>query len=289
MPYASQLWELFFAEHSSQRQFLPDFYAIPLTYYLLLVPGLVIALRRKRFEVFWMSVIPIVGAFVSGSYDFRVLMAVPFWVIAMAMSLDAIARVHWKQRLKPVIVYAVTIVLACGLVPSVDYLWRISHNPNSVYLLPHADVAVSRLVQDIAAGARYPTSAMKWNEFNRVNSNSTYDILVTPKSAFAIMHLYLQDFNDRGILAFADGGIQLLQTPEKLLKDNLAAIAAYQPRGKDLWLVWERSEKVDGITQFFSQYKRYGEEKNISNLYILTIRRENIVQFQRELVTYESK
>lgn len=290
IPYVSQLGEIFFAQHSFRRQFLPDFYAIPLAYYVLLIPGLIISIRRRRFEVFWLSLVPIIGAFVSGSYDFRVLMAVPFWVIAMAMSIDAIPR-------KPVIVCAVAIVLAGGLVPSMSYIWHVSLDPNSVYLLPHADVAVSRLVQDIAAGAEHPSSTMKWNEFNRVNSNLSRDMLVTPKSAYAIMHLYLQNFDDKKILSFADQGIELLQSSEKLLQDNLAAIVAYRSHGKDLLLVWERSDKVDSIIKYFSQYKRYGNEQVISDnsdgktfsLYLLTIRSENIVQFQREVAAYETQ
>jgi hypothetical protein len=174
----------------------------------------------------------------------------------------------------------------------VSYLWQISHVANSIYLLPHRDVAVSRLVQDIAAGVGNPTSTMKWNEFNRDNLNSSYDILVTPKSAYAIMHLYLQDFNDKKILSFADGGIELLQTQEELFNDNLRAIGTYLPYGKDLMLIWERSGKVDSIIQFFSRYKRYGEEKVMTDhvdsitfsLYMLTIKHENIDQFQRAVV-----
>jgi len=293
-PYLSQLAEIFFAKHSFRRQFLPDFYAIPLAYYVLLVPGLIIAFWRRRFDVFWLSLMPIAGAFVSGSYDFRVLMAVPFWIIAIGMSLDVLGHIQWKKSLIPLIVCAVTLVLAGGLVPSVRYIWRISHDPHSVYLLPHADVAVSRLVQDIAAGAPNPTSAMKRNEFNLPDVGAApYDVLVTPKSAYAIMHLYLQDFNDKKILAFADGGIELLQTPDVLFNDNLRAIAAYRARGKDLMLIWERSDKVDSIIQFFSRYKRYGEEKNIVDasdgrmfsLYLLTIKQKNITQFQAEVAT----
>ena len=292
MPYLSQLGEMFFAKQSFRRQFLPDFYAIPIPYYVLLVSGLIIALYRRRLEVFWLSLIPVAGAIVAGSYDFRVLMAVPFWVIAIAMSLDALGHIRRNTFLKPPVVCAVIIVLAGGLVPSVRYIWRISHDPHSVYLLPHADVAVSRLVQDIAAGELHPTSAMKRNEFNRrMMNNVPYDMLVTPKSAYAIMHLYLQDFNDKNILAFADGGIELLQTTEQLFRDNLTAIAAYRLHGKDLMLVWERSEKVDSIIRFFSRYTQYGEEKDIVDstegktftLHILTIRRENIAQFQRDV------
>jgi hypothetical protein len=288
LPYVSQLGEIFFSQYSSRRQFVSGFYAIPLPYYFFLIPGLIIAIRRHRIEIFWLSLIPIAGAFISGSYDFRVLMATPFWLIAMAMCLDAI-------RLSPAFICGIAIVVVSGLIPSIRYIWFVAQDPNSEYLLPHADVAVSRLVQDIAAGVSKPKSSMKRDEFNRVNTNSIYDILVTPKSAYAIMHLYLQNFNDKQILSFSDGGIELLQTPGELLADNLKAIAAYKPHGKDLWLIWEQSDKVDSIIRYFSQYKRYGGENIISgsvdgraySLYIVTIKGENIVQFQKEVAAYE--
>lgn len=263
-----------------------------MAYYVFLIPGLIISIRRKRFEVFWLSLVPIAGAFVSGSYDFRVLMAVPFWVIAMATSLDALAEIHWKKDIKLMIICVTVVVLAGGLIPSMRYIWQISHNANSVYFLPHTDVAVSRLVQDIAAGVKHPTSSMKWNEFNRSDTvGAPYDVLVAPKSAYAIMHLYLQDFNDKKILTFSDQGIEELQTTAQLFTDNLNAVAAYKSHGKDLMLIWERSDNVDDIIHFYSHYSRYGGDKTIVDsvdgrpfsLYLLTISSENISQFQREV------
>jgi len=200
---------------------LPDFYVIPLSYYIFFIPGLIIAWFKKRFEIVFLSLLPVIGAFIAGGYDFRVL-------------------------------------LAAGLFPSVRYIWTISQDPNSLWLLPHKDVAISRLVQDIVSGTANPTSKMKWNEFDRKVGTSaiSYDTFVAPLGAYAIMHLYLQNFDDKKILTFIDQGTQLLATPEEIFKLNTRAIANYIPTGKNLKLVWEVSDRSQTIINTFSRYNK---------------------------------
>jgi hypothetical protein len=290
-PYATQIAELFFSPHSYRRQFLTDFTVIPLPYILLLLPGFFFAWKRKRYEVVWLSLVPVAGAFISGAYDFRVLMAVPFWVITIAMSVDRVLSIR-KLYVRKVFLFITSLVMAAGLVPAFGYLWRIDHDPNAIYLLPHTDVAVSRLVQDIAAGEANPSSAMKRNEFNRRDTRATYDLLVAPYSSYAIMHLYLQHYEDKKILAFTNGGIQLLKTPEELFRDNRAAIAGYKEHGKDLLLLWQVSPTSQPVIRFFSEFRMLGGERTVSDtvdgrtfsLYMLTISKQNITGFQRDVV-----
>lgn len=146
------------------------------------------------------------------------------------------------------------IILGIGLFPSTSYILNISKNPNSLWLLPHKDVAVSRLVQDIVSGAKNPTSKMKWNEFNRKVDTSaiSYDIFVAPLGAYAIMHLYLQNYDDKKILTFIDQGNQLLVTPEQILNFNISTIKNYSPANKDLKLVWEISDRSSYAINFFT-------------------------------------
>lgn len=290
-PYLVQLRELFFAKHSYLRQFVPGFYAIPLSYYFLIIPGLLLALLKRRFEIIFLSLIPIAGAFVSGSFDFRVLIAVPIWVISMAFGLNNLFLYR-----KPYRYIAILLGLTClafGLFPSIKYIWRVSRDPNYLYLLPHKDVAVSRLVQDIVIGADNPTSKMKWNELNRGPDISliSHDTLVCPFSAYAIMHLYLQNYNDKKILSFIDQGIQLLKTPAEILSNNTSAIISYTPTNKDLKLVWEVSDKTNEIIKMFSYYDRYGSEETFSgvvdgnqySIYVLTIKSKFMEQFKRDI------
>lgn len=295
-PYFDQLIELFFAKHTFRRQFLPDFYIIPLFYYLLILPGLLIAITKKRFEIFFLSLIPIAGTLVSGSYDFRVLLAVPIWVISIAFCLHFLLN-HKNNNFQVFRVISIVVVFL-GLIPSIAYIWRVSKDPNYLHLLPHKDVAVSRLVQDIVVGSENPTSNMKNDEFNRKLDSEiiSHDTLVCPYTSYAIMHLYLQNYDDKKILSFCNQGIQLLKTSEEILNDNLGAIREYKPQAKDLKLVWEVSGKTTTIINEFSKYKAYGGDEKLSgiidgttfSLYVLTINRKNIDFFQKKIADYRS-
>jgi hypothetical protein len=299
-PYLSQLKELFFAKHTYLRQFAPGFYIIPLPYYLLLIPGLFLALLKRRFEFFFLALIPVAGAFISGSFDFRVLLAAPIWVICMAFSLDYLfSNFPLKKESHPLTprfyqyllaAFGLFVVLA-GLLPSIKYIWNVSKDPNYLYLLPHKDVAVSRMVQDIVIGADNPTSEMKTDEFNRKAEFLPHDTFVCPFGAYAIMHLYLQNYDDKKILSFIDQGIQLLKTPSEILNDNVKTVLNYQPTNKDLKLVWEVSDKTNAIIKMFSTYRQYGSEETFSgnidgnrySIYVLTVKNKFIKQFQNDI------
>jgi len=312
-PFFDQLAELFFAKHSFRRQFLPDFYIVPLSYYLFLVPGLLIAAAKKRFEIVFLSFIPILGAIVSGPYDFRVLLAVPVWVVAMAYTLNYLFKLPPNRPGRILLVALGIAGLLLGLIPSISYLWNVSKSPNYLYLLPHKDVAVSRLVQDIVvggaslsggvhglgdvAGSSFPTGEMKPDEFSRRRPTvASYDTLVCPYSSYAIMHLYLQDFDDKRILSFCNQGIQLLKKEEEILANNIAAVTNYKPNTNDLKLIWEVSDKTGRIINLFKKYEKYGSEETIYgssdglafSLYILTIKAKNIKSFQRDVFTLAS-
>lgn len=286
--YFNLIGEVFFAKFTYRRWFLPDFYLIPLSYYLLIIPGLLLAIWKRRFEIAFLAIIPVTAAFLSGAYDFRILIAVPMWVICMSFSLNWL----FERRQKLIILTSI-ICLIFGLFSSIKYLWNVSINPNYFWLLPHRDVAVSRLIQDITAGSKNPTSKMKWDEFNRKVDTSTvgYDTFAAPVSAYAIMHLYLQNYDDKKILTFIDQGNQLLATPKQILNFNISAIKNYSPTNKDLKLVWEISDRSSHAIDFFSHYNKYGKGEVISDsvdgnqfsLYVLTINNKYIDKFKNEI------
>lgn len=285
--YFNQIKEVFFANHTYRRWFLPDFYVIPLPYCIFLIPGLIIAWFKRRFEIVFLSLLPVIGAFIAGGYDFRVLLAAPIWVICMAFSLN------WLSNRQRWIILAGVACLVLGLIPSIKYLWNVSKDPNYFWLLPHRDVAVSRLIQDIVVGVKNPTSKMKWNEFNRKVDTSaiSYDTFAAPVSAYAIIHLYLQNFDDKKILSFIDQGDQLLSTPSGILDYNIKTIKSYSPTNKDLKLVWEISDKSTEVIKLFSRYNKYGKDEVISDsvdgnnfsVYILTINNKYLDKFKNEI------
>lgn len=301
LPYKDQLLELFFAPISYRRQFIPDFPLIPFVYYPFLLIGMLIMILKKRFELLLLAIIPTMSAFVSGAYDFRVLLSVPIWIVSISYALDYISISKVNHIIK-IGIYALTVLLiGIGLFHSISYIHKVSSNPHHLYLLPHKDVAISRVVQDIVLGRSYPSNDLKKNEFMLKNETVFVhrDALVCPYSSYAIMHLYLQDYDDRKILSFCNQGVQLLMTHEEILHANINSIDLYTPSGKDLLLVWERSDKSDPVISKFRDLEKYGTSEIISDdvegvtysLYILTIPYKNIQSFRNaanELITHES-
>jgi len=109
--------------------------------------------------------------------------------------------------------------------------------------------------------------------------------------AYAVMHLYLQNYNDKKILTFIDQGNQLLATPEQILNFNISTIKNYSPANKDLKLVWEISDRSSYAINFFRRYNKYGKDEIISDnvdgnqfsIYVLTINNRYINKFKNEI------
>lgn len=295
-PYTNQLKLLFFAKKTFERQFLVDFYPIPLTYYFLLVPGLVILFYKKRFEILLLATIPIFATFVSGSYDFRILPAAPFWIISIIYFIDWLRQkfiVDRKSWINWFFLSFSFLLVLIGLLQSISYIIKVSEDPNYQYLLPHKDVAVSRVVQDLVIAANNPTDKMKISELNRRIdiSKVSFDTFFCPYSSYAIAHLFLQNYDDKKILSFCNEGIQLLKTPQEILSDNLRTIENYNG-DKDLKLIWEVSPKSIKIIENFKQFEKYGFGQTVSgrvdgnnySLYLLTIDGINMVNFKKEVL-----
>jgi len=300
-PFMDQLAEMFFAPQTFRRMWFQDFPIIPAAYWFLLIPGLAVALARRRIEIVLLAIIPVAAAFLSGPFDFRVLLAAPIWVIAMAYLVDAawVDRTSFtRQPSRAVGIVVVLSVVAAGLVPAAQYLWNASRDTHSRYLFAHPDVAVSRLIQDVVAGSAHPTSEMKPDEFNRKEAASdlAYDAFACAKNAYAIAHLYLQRFDDKRILTFCDQGNQALLGEDGLVTANVQAIAAYEPRGKGLKLIWEESEISQLAIRQFAPLERFGSSKRLSgtvdglsfSVYLFTIPPENVAAF-RDAVLAENR
>ena len=99
--YVTQLWRLFFSV-PGPRLFLGDVLPIPLPYYFFLLPGIVLALLKKRFEIVLLGTIPVVAAFISGGgvIEHRLLLAIPFWIILMSFSFAGVLNLNMRSGLK---------------------------------------------------------------------------------------------------------------------------------------------------------------------------------------------
>ncbi len=294
-PFVDELGEMFFAPDTPfRRMWLRDFPLLPAAYWLLLIPGLAIAVARRRIEIAFLATIPVLSALLAGAFDFRVLLAAPIWVIAMAYLLDALSVRRADSAPRPpwlVANLAVLVIVTAGLVPSAEYLWRVSRDTDAQRLLPHRDVAVSRLIQDVVAGSPQPTAEMKPDEFNRAVPASAlaFNALVCPERAYAVAHLYLQAFDDRRILAFCSGENQRLLGEEGVLAANVRAIAAHEPQGKALKLIWEESEIAQHAIERFAPLERFGSVERLGGtvdgesffIRVLTIPPENVDAFRQ--------
>lgn len=297
--YYQYMIDVLFAPHSGRRFFLPDHVIIPSGYFFSVLLGGIIAFLKKRYEIILLVLMPAAGAFIAGFYDFRVLHAVPAIIVIMAFSIDWLFRKSETKGgayLKFGTGTGLVICILLGLIPSISYLYKVSSTPNYIWLLPHKDVAVSRIFQDIAACNDDPSPQMKPDEFNRkVDPQRECDIFVSPTSSYAIAHLYLKDFDDKAILEFNDQGTQNLMTEEALFHQNVKTIKEYEPRNKDLKLVWQVSNKSRPVISKFDPLSRFGYSFRISGevdgikyeVYVLTIPRHNVVPFKEAVNALE--
>jgi hypothetical protein len=292
--YVRQLRECFFSLHA--RFFIPDVLPIPLPYYWLLLPGLVLALCRKRYEIALLAVVPVVGAFVAGCFENRLLLAIPFWIILMAFTLDFLLKLRLRPSFKIPLLGMAAVMVIAGLIPSIHYIDKKTKDPFAIHYFAQQEVAVSRFMKEVVAGKR-PSNPprLERDEFNRIEGIPTvpYETFICQEPAFSIIHLFLHDYDDKKILSYcADHGFAVMGERE-IWSANKKAIAGYVSSGKDLKLIWERHPKTYRIIKVFEQFCDFGSEESLSysfggketKFYVLNIGCENIRQFQERVRT----
>ena len=296
-PYFKELADIFFASFSGRRLSMQDYVIIPFYYYAFLIPGLVIALIRKRFEIVLLAIIPVVGAFVSSPYDFRVLHAAPFWIILMAFTFHSLAKLRAVPVLRRYGLHlGILIIAGClvgaGLIPSIRYIYSKSKDPYSIQLLGQREVAVARFLRDIIAGAPHPSVRRKPNEFKKLTGlqEPAYDAFACDESGFAITHLFLQDYNDIQIMSFCEQAPMMNTSEVDVFAINKRVLSNYNG-SKGVMLIWERSAKAARTIEAFRKLRHLGSDKMLAgrhagrsySFYVLTIPKENVSRFKQEL------
>lgn len=294
-PYLDALKGIFFATTSYNRLAMQDHVIFPFWYYVFLVPGMAIALFKKRFDIVLLAIVPVIGAFISTAYDFRVLHATPFWIVLMAFALHALTRLEKLTRsyLVNLAVFAIAgCVLAGGLVPSVRYLYRKSKDPYSIHIFSQQDVFAARFIRDIVAGVPNPSTNIRHQEFLRLPGlpEPAYDAFVCNDSGFAVPHLFLQDYGDQQIMSFCDQVQMLHFTEASLLAMNRKALGAYAgPKG--VMLIWQQTPKSYRTIEAFKKLRHLGSDRLLVGkhagrafvFYVLTIPKENVAKLKQEL------
>jgi hypothetical protein len=294
--YTKQFRACFFSV-PGPRFLIPDTLPIPMPYYLFLVPGLVLALWQKRFEIALLATIPVAGAFIATSYENRLLLAIPFWVILMAFTFDGLVNSKLRLAFKlPIWAVAVWVLLS-GMVPSLRYIYNKTKNPLSIRHYAQQEVAVSRFLKDVVAG-KEPVNPprLERDEFNRIEGvpDAPYDTLICQRDAYSIIHLFLHDYGDAKILSFcSDLPYGFVMAEQEIWRANKKAISSYIPGTKDLKLIWERDFKTERIIRTFQQLRDLGTEESISfsfagrprRFYVLNVPSDKIHQLQERVRT----
>ena len=296
-PFIEQLRSCFFSV-PALRFFIPDTLPIPLPYYWFLVPGVVLAVWEKRFEIVLLATIPVVGAFIAKAIENRLLLPIPFWMILMSFT------VAWLLKLRPwpgvqIVVGAVAaLILLDGLLPSVRYIYSKTKSPFSIRYYAQHEVAVSRFLRHVVAGQEHPGPPhLEHNEFNRIEGipDAAYDTFVCQDDAYSIIHLFLRDYDDDKILSFCGGyPFFFVMTEQDVWNANKKAVSTYVPTNKHLKLIWERQPKTERIIRVFQSLRDLGTEDSLSysfggrvrTFYVLNIPSENIPQFQQRVSAF---
>ena len=298
--YATGLWNCFFAAQFWPRLLFPDALPIPLPYYWLLLPGFVLALWQKRFEIVLLATLPVVGVFVTGgaAVEQRLLLAIPFWIILMSFTLAGLLKLRPWRGVQIVVCVTSAVILIDGLVPSIRYIYSKTKSPFSIHHYAQQQVAVSRFLKHVVAGQEHPGAPhLERDEFNRIKGipDAPYDTLICQNDAYSIIHLFLYDYDDGKILSFCSGlPFFWVMTEQDVWNANKKAISTYVPANKNLKLIWERDPKTERIIRMFQSLRDLGTEDSLSfsfggrvrTFYVLNIPAENIPQFQQRVSAF---
>lgn len=296
--YVTQLRDCFFGV-PGPRLFVPDFLPIPLPYYLLLLPGFILAVGQRRYEVVLLATLPVAGVFISGGMlvEHRLLLAIPFWIILMGFAFAELLRLKLPPVFKIIVLGVAASTLASGVFSSVQYIHSKAKDPFEIGYFAQKQVAVSRFLRQVVAGQQ-PSNPprLERDEFNRVEHipDASYDTLICPGgTGTSIIHLFLHDYDDTRILSFCGGTALRLLTQQDVWSANKKAILEYVPRGKDLKLIWENDPKTQRIIESLRPLSDLPTEVSLSfsfaagkrSFNVLSISSNNIRHFQEQVRT----
>src|SRR5256886_3287909 len=267
--YLRQVWSCFLTI-PGPRLFFPDALPIPLPYYWLLLPGFVLALWQKRFEVVLLATLPVVGVFVTGgvAVEQRLLLAIPFWIILMSFTLARLLKLRSWPGVQILLGVLAGLILLKGLGPSIRYIYSKTKSPLSIHHYAQHQVAVSRFLKHVVAGQQHPGPPhLERDEFNRIKDipDPSYDTFICQNDAYSIIHLFLHDYDAGKILSFcSELPFFAVMSEQDVWNANKRAILSYVPGNKDLKLIRERDPKTQRIIRKFQSLRDRRIEESVS-------------------------
>ena len=293
--YLRHIWISFFTI-PGPRLFFPDALPIPLPYYWILLPGFVLALWQKRFEIVLLATIPVVGVFVAGgnTVEHRLLVAIPFWIVLIAFGLNSVTQLRLPLSFKILLWGVSAALLVTGLVPAIQYIYTYAKDPSSIGAFEQQDVAVTRFLKGIVAG-KTPAGVprLEHDEFNRVQGipDPPYETLICASDANVVLRMFLHDYYNEKILSFCGGRLMVVMTGQEIWSHNKKAIANYVPNGKDLKLIWEGNQNTERIVKILQPLRDLAAEESMSfsfagrqrNFFVFNIANKSIRAFQERV------
>lgn len=185
----------------------------------------------------------------------------------MGFAFAGLLRLRLPPGFKIIILGVAGSALACGFVPSIQYIYGKTKSPFSVYHFAQAEVAASRFLKNIVAGREPTNPHLERDELKRHEGpDALCDTLICPQMAYSILHLFLHDYGDQEILSFCGGSPMFVMSQQDIWRLNKKAIANYVPQGRDLKLIWQIEDppKIDKIIKMYEPLRQLAKEQTIS-------------------------
>ena len=289
------LGETVFAPQSGLRQFSADYPILNWYMLVLLISGVLIALKKKWFLPLLMIAIPTAGNCITTCYDFRLLISAPFLSILVLLPIYSLLRLLSRKALVPSssVGYCAIAISLVLMGSPIQYLWRLSHDPRGQYYLNHTDLAVCRYIQDVVNGQHAPNIDMKKDEFNPPAIVAPYDTYAATYTSYAHIHAFLEPYNAREILRLFDD-FPYITTEEEVLRDSLKeTILNYTITERDLMIVFEYNEKINEIMRIIERTGVVGIETDtftmdgdVITMIQMKIHNKDLPEFKRQILKY---
>ena len=297
-------WTVLTSPFTYYRQFSSGFPALPIAYMVLAIPGAVIAFFKKFYILPIMIAVNAAGNLITITYDFRVLIAAPFYILSIVFVLwfVMVRREEPKKWYPNPVRYTATalvgVVIAMGFFPAVSYFQSTVQNPNQIHHLDHSIVATSRLLQDVVLGVETPSIQRKHDELRPEGSpDPDYDVMAAIQLGYAVPCLYLQDFDDRELLGLFRRFPYQGKTPEDIHELFVTYLHEYTPSEKGLKIALsihgESSEVsflldwlVEGGTGDLQSYCDTIDDKPIG-VHVYTIEASQVEGFRQSVIDWQ--
>ncbi|MDX2187962.1 MAG: hypothetical protein SFV32_13590 [Opitutaceae bacterium] len=243
--------ELFFAPYTTDRQFLPGYPVVPFALLPFVVLGGYVAISRRHYALVLLMTLPILATFVSGAYDFRLLIAVPFWLMAAGLAVEWLI-LRWNGFARRAMVALVGLLLATTVVSSFRHIRECRQEDDPFWLLNSEGNAIARILQGIALGDPTPSPFGRADEFRpSVDPQDLPELFIAPGPCNAVAYAYLSFIPRNTRLRFTVGGPQSILTTQDLWRANKNALLEAPASDKDWLLAWEtRPEALPVIEAF---------------------------------------